>query len=153
VTVNDVSSAIYKLNSGKSDGNGGLCTDHFKNSCGDLHVYLSFLFSSMLLHDAKGKNINLTDSNNYRGIALSSIFGKIFDLIFLSKHTEVLCTSDLQFGFKSKRSTNQCSMVLKEAIAYYVQHGSYVYCTMLDATKAFDRVNYCKLFRSLVGRR
>jgi hypothetical protein len=44
-------------------------------------------------------------------------------------------------------------MVLKEAIAYYVQHDSSVYCTMLDATKAFDRVNYCKLFRLLVGRK
>jgi hypothetical protein len=120
------------------------CMYNFKNSCGDLHVYLSFLFSYMLLHDAipndfttstvipipKGNNINLTDPNNYRGIALSSIFGKIFDLIFLSKHSEVLCTSDLQFGFKSKRSTNQCSMVLKESIAYYVQHGSSVYCTI-----------------------
>jgi hypothetical protein len=44
-------------------------------------------------------------------------------------------------------------MVLKEAVACYVQHGSSVYCTMLDTTKAFDRVNYCKLFRLLVGRK
>ena len=43
-------------------------------------------------------------------------------------------------------------MVLKEAIAYYVNNGSTVYCTMLDATKAFDRVEYCKLFRLLVVR-
>ena len=43
-------------------------------------------------------------------------------------------------------------MVLKEAIAYYVNNGSTVYCTMLDATKAFDRVEYCKLFRLLASR-
>ena len=42
--------------------------------------------------------------------------------------------------------------VLKEAIAYYVNNGSTVYCTILDATKAFDRVEYCKLFRLLVCR-
>jgi len=30
----------------------------------------------------KGKNANVTDSHNYRGIALSSGFGKIVDLIF-----------------------------------------------------------------------
>jgi hypothetical protein len=41
-------------------------------------------------------------------------------------------------------------MVLKETIAYYVQKDSMAYCTMLDATKAFDRVQYCKLFRLLV---
>ena len=26
------------------------------------------------------------------------------------------------------------------------------FCTMLDATKAFDRVDYCKLFRELLKR-
>jgi hypothetical protein len=43
-------------------------------------------------------------------------------------------------------------MVLKEAIAYYVSSGSTVFCTFLDASKAFDRVQYCKLFRQLVDR-
>ena len=41
-------------------------------------------------------------------------------------------------------------MVLKESISYYVNNGSSVYCTFLDATKAFDRVQYCKLFRQLL---
>ena len=27
------------------------------------------------------------------------------------------------------------------------------YCTLLDATKAFDRVEYCKLFRGLLDRK
>jgi len=35
-------------------------------------------------------------------------------------------TSDLQFGFKAKRSTNMCTMVLKEAIDYYTSNGSCV---------------------------
>jgi hypothetical protein len=37
----------------------------------------------------------------------------------------------------------------KETLAYYINNVSPVYCVMLDATKAFDRVNYwhCKLFR------
>jgi len=45
-----------------------------------------------------------------------------------------------------------CTMILKEVIAYYTAHGGSLYCIMLDATKAFDRVNYCKLFRELLGR-
>ena len=61
-------------------------------------------------------------------------------------------TSELQFGFKAKASTSQCTFVLKEALAYYVDNKSSVYCAFLDATKAFDRVNYCKLFRLLVKR-
>ncbi len=45
-----------------------------------------------------------------------------------------------------------CTMVLKETISYYIKHQSSVYCTFLDASKAFDRVHYCKLFRLLVKR-
>jgi len=36
-----------------------------------------------------------------------------------------------------------CSMVLD---------GGSAFCTLLDATKAFDRVNYCKLFSNLMSR-
>ena len=46
-----------------------------------------------------------------------------------------------------------CTMILKESIAYYVNHNSSVYCTFLDASKAFDRVAYCQMFRLLIKRR
>jgi len=45
-----------------------------------------------------------------------------------------------------------CTMILKETVAYYLNKGSPVFCTFLDASKAFDRVNYCKLFRLLIKR-
>jgi hypothetical protein len=45
-----------------------------------------------------------------------------------------------------------CTMLLKETLAYYTTNDSPVYCIMLDATKAFDRVDYCKLFRELLKR-
>ena len=51
--------------------------------------------------------------------------------------------------FKARRSTNMCTMVLKKTISNYTAHRSSVYCTMLDATKAFDRVKYTKLFECL----
>jgi len=45
------------------------------------------------------------------------------------------------------------SLVVKETIEYYNANRSTVYCTMLDATKAFGRVQYCKLFRKLMDRK
>ena len=38
------------------------------------------------------------------------------------------------------------TLVLKESIDYYNSNRGTVYCVMLDAPKAFDRVQYCKLF-------
>ena len=49
-------------------------------------------------------------------------------------------------------STNMCTMILKETVSYYVAKHSSVFRTFLDASKAFDRVNYCKLFRLLLKR-
>ena len=37
-----------------------------------------------------------------------------------------------------------------DAIAYYVNNGSSVFCTLLNATKAFDRVEYVKMFKLLL---
>jgi len=41
-------------------------------------------------------------------------------------------------------------MIVKETLEYYRKNKSTVYCTMLDTTKAFDRVEYCKLVRLLL---
>ena len=62
-------------------------------------------------------------------------------------------SSELQFGFKPQSSTNKYSMVLKETIAYYHSHDGSVFCSFPDATKAFDRLHYCKMFRLLIKRK
>ena len=42
---------------------------------------------------------------------------------------------------------------MMETISYYNANGSNVYALMLDASKAFDMVNYCKLFIVLLKRK
>jgi len=37
----------------------------------------------------------------------------------LDKYSDCLYISELQFGFKTGHSTDMCSMVLKETLAYY----------------------------------
>jgi hypothetical protein len=65
----------------------------------------------------------------------------------------VLQSDQLQFGFKAKHSTAMCTMVLREVITSYVSEHSTVYCTFLDASKAFDKINYCRLFELLLRRK
>lgn len=166
IDVNDVLEAVHKLKSRKSDVNVDLCSDGFKNACNDLFVHLALilramythcgapveLLTSMLVPIPKDRKKTLSDSSNYRSIAISSIIGKIFDNIILSKHANVLQSSDLQFGFKPKHSTVQCTFVLNEVVEYYNTRHSPVFVTLLDASRAFDRVQYIKLFTLLLDR-
>jgi len=166
VSPHDVLCAFKLLKAGKSDGSFDLVSDHVIHACDEFGVCVSMLLSALLVHGfapedvasctiipiPKGKNVNVSDSSKYRGIALSSIFSKVFDLILLNKFYDCLCTSERQFGFKRHHSTDMCTMVLKESLAYYTVDGGSAFCALLDATKAFDRVNYCKLFRILLDR-
>ncbi len=62
----------------------------------------------------KNRNKSLCTSENYSGIALSSIFGKVLDKVILNKNHDVFKISDLQFGFKEKHSTSQCNLRWKK---------------------------------------
>ena len=48
-------------------------------------------------------------------------------------------------------STSLCTNVLKQTVEYYISRGSYIFtCFFLDFQKAFDKVNYSKLFLKLL---
>ena len=55
-----------------------------------------------------------------------------------------------QFGFKAGLSTSLCTNVLKQTVDYYTNRGSYVFACFIDFQKAFDKVNYWKLFLKLL---
>ena len=76
----------------------------------------------------------------------------MLDIVILNRQADALETSELQFGFKEKSSTTMCTFMVLETIAYYKSRGSKVHIVLLDASKAFDRVDYIKLFDKLIGR-
>ena len=165
ITVNDINESIKQLKHGKSDGNTGFDSSHVIHASNKLSVYLCLLFNVMIKFNYIPNDILVStiipipknkqsqcNSENYRGIALGSILGKLLDLIILKQNAHVFATDDLQFGFKPNHSTTQCTFALNEIIQYYENNNSTIYVLMLDCSKAFDRVNYVKLFSILVDR-
>ena len=110
------------------------------------------LLLSTLVPLIKNKRGNKCNSNNYRAFAVSSLLGKLFDIILLKEQCTSLSNDVLQFRFKPHSSTTICTSLLCNTIEYCNEHGSDCYLLLLDASKAFDRVEYVKLFRTLRDR-
>ena len=88
-----------------------MLSDNFKNGTPRLNICISLLFTvhgiapgalllSTLVPIPQNKRGNKYDSSNYRAIAISSLIGKIFDIIVLTEQCKSLETDNLQFGFK-----------------------------------------------------
>jgi len=79
---------------------------------------------STILPIPKAKHASAVASDNFRGIATSPIYVKLFDNIVIHKYYDKLCTSELQFGFKRNSSTHMCTTVLKETVSYYIKQNN-----------------------------
>ena len=138
--------------------------ESFKFGGHRLHLYLSILFNlflkvgyvpsafseSAIIPLLKNRNGDITDTNNYRAIALSNSVSKVFEhLLYNFLYSED--DADMhQFGFKKKHSTTSCTYALKQAINYYRLNGSHVFACFVDFKKAFDYVDYWLLFCKLL---
>ena len=72
--------------------------------------------------------------------------------IILLKCEEYFFTSDNQFRFKACHSTKLCVYSLLEFIDFYKKRNSTVFVNFLNASKAFDQVNYWLLFTKLIDK-
>ena len=162
-----VKESIKKLKPGKSVGKDGISGEHFIY-CGErIYVLLSLLFNCCISHGhlpielldtiivplIKDKKGDISDKDNYRPIALTCIMSKVFEHVVLSVTEDCLFTSSNQFGFKKGMSTDKCVYSLKQVTEYYNLHGSPVYLSFLDASKAFDKINHWTLFKKLLQRK
>ena len=166
VTSEDICKLIEKLKCGKASGPDGISAESLRFANDRLHVLLSLCFSACFSHSYLPKSLlettivpviknkcgSLTDCNNYRPIAIATITSKLLESIILLKCEEYFFTSDNQFGFKAGHSTEFCIYSLLEFIDFYKKRNTTVFVTFLDASKAFDRVNYWLLFTKLIDK-
>ena len=166
ININHVRACLKKLKSKKSDGTCSMSTDHLINYSDNLVVHLSLLFTCMLRHGFSPHQFNIAkltpipksgkksvhDSNNYRAIAMGNVIGKLLDNVIMHAYNSTFQTSHMQFGFKPGNSTTAATFCIDETVKYYNNNNSDVYVVLLDASKAFDMVDHCKLFEVLLSK-
>ena len=163
----EVETAVRHLKMNKSAGPDGIESEHLRFGGYELSIHTSVAFTAFLRHTfvprqflgsyivpiSKDKQGNVSNPNNYRGIAISSVMSKVLEHVILEKFGNCFSSSTHQFGFKRNHSCSDCSFVLREAVNYYLQNGNKVlYTCALDLSKAFDRVKYYRLFCKLLKR-
>ena len=104
------------------------------------------------IHKSGVKN----DPNNFRGVAVSSCFGKLFNKL-LQKRLDKLCStkghiSDEQGSSRAGSRTSDHLLIVKFLIDKYVkQRKKYLYTCFVDLRKAFDTVPRTRLFYCLLN--
>ena len=128
-----------------------------------IYLHISIFFNLCLVHSyfpvactnsvitpiMKNKYDNISAISNYRPIALPTLISKYFEHYILFMFSNFLSSMDNQFILKPAHSTARCLFLLKQAISQYNAHGSPVFVGILDASKAFDKVNHHILFKKL----
>ena len=167
IEIEEVEAAIAKLKQGKSAGPDGILPEHIIYSGPIFKVWLKEIFNCMInleaippcltnaiivpIYKGKGRNPLLTSS--YRGISLTSVFGKLFELILLQRMTPILRERSIphytQTAFQKGISCADPTEVVQEAVRDYIQDGSTVYQCFYDLEKAFDSVEFCVLLHHL----
>ena len=163
-TMDELSKAIDSLATGKAPGSDSIPPDLIKHCkttlLHPLHEVLCQCWREgavpqdmrdakiVTLYKNKGER---SDCNNYRGISLLSIVGKVYArvlLIRLQKLAERVYPES-QCGFRAERSTIDMVFSLRQLQEKCREQQMPLYVAFIDLTKAFDLVSRDGLFKAL----
>ena len=163
-----VSKVVMDLKRGKAPGLDGLAVEHITFAHPAVVLLLVKLFQLIVeqhyvprgfccnyivplpkCNDARSKALTCDD---FRGIAISSIFSKIFEHCLLKLFSSFLYSADNQFGFKKGLGCNHAIFTSRKIIEQIVKDGGTANLCSIDLSKAFDKVNHCALFMKLMHR-
>ena len=165
VDVNFLSNIINQLGLGKASGADELSAEHLRYShpvvAACLHKLFVIFTMCDYVPDAFGKGIVIplpkhdtrgapTSVGDFRGITISPVISKVFELCLLEFIRPYLASSEAQFGFKKGYSCSHAIYTVRKVIDNFTMNNSTVNLCALDISKAFDRVNHSKLFSKLM---
>ena len=163
-TVEELSKAIDCLSCGKAPGKDGILPEVLK--CGKtallqhLHELLCLCWEKgHVPQDMRDANIvtlyknkgDRSDCNNYRGISLLSVVGKVFARVVLARLQSLASRvyPESQCGFRAGRSTVDMIFSLRQLQEKCREQQMPLYIAFIDLTKAFDLVSRSGLFSLL----
>ena len=161
ITAEMVSKMIDGLNKSSSPGCDGVTAEHLLYGkshvlCDRLATFYTYILKQCIIPSVfttgiiipilKKSSLNPNLPENFRPITLSSVHSKLIES-FMVPADQV---SDVQFGFREKRSTSFACTLLHDIGLYFNSKGSPVYVCALDAEKCFDRVWHDGLFFKLL---
>ena len=166
-TLDELLDAIKDISSGKATGSDGIPAELFKCGGDQLHNALHRLLCKCWEEGAVPQEMRDTiittlyknkgdrsDCNNYRGISLLCIAGKLFARVALRRLQQLaerVYPESLQCGFRSQRSTADMFFSVRQLQekGREQQQPLFIAFIFFDLTKAFDLVSRDGLFKIL----
>jgi hypothetical protein len=166
ISRSEILQGIKDLKNGKACGPDGLCNELIKYSTNTMLHPLQKLFNLILISGiypeawAKGiikplhKKEDPMVPNNYRGITLTSVMGKLFNSILNNRVVKFLEARKVlkseQIGFRSKCRPSDHIFVIKALLEKYKKLRKPVFMCFIDFQKAFDSISHpCLLYKLL----
>lgn len=166
-TIGEITSAIKSLKCNKAAGLDGIPAEAFKHGGNGMVLQLQQLINKIWLEesipgDLKNAAIvtvfkkgDKSDCDNYRGISLLSIAGKIITRILSNRLTDVSESflPESQSGFRPSRGTIDMIFTARQLQEKCREQNRPLYMAFIDLVKAFDSVNRDALWKllSLIG--
>ena len=164
VTVSEVIDCLRAVKLGKSAGPDGLTIENLIYSGEITLQVITKFFNLFIEHNflpdvlmktcispvIKDVKKDISAKNNYRPIAIATAISKLFELVLKGRIESSIEITANQFGFRKQSGTEFSIHAMKEIMHALEKKYQRGYICMLDASKAFDRVNHSKLFNKLL---
>lgn len=163
-SLDEVVSAIDQLKLGKGSAD-DISAEYWRNASQLAKVHLSLFINGFVQHQfvpsaiadfrispiVKSSTGDLESSSNYRPIAIASAISKLIEKLILNRIDPLIesTLTENQFGYRPGLGTDLAVFSLQQTVEYYRSHNSPVVLCFLDASKAFDRVPWTKMFELL----
>ena len=154
--MRELKKALGKLKTGKASGDSGILPEMVKAACEeDEFIELVLLLVHSVWEERQvpqewsdatlvpiPKEGNLSNCNNWRGIALLDVVGKLVARV-LQERLQKVAEQELpesQCGFRKGRSCSDMIFTVRQLVEKTIEHGDKLFLVFVDLEKAYDSV-------------